>query len=123
MNHDDIDRILAGEDEILPSSGFAGSVMEAVRREAATPPPIPFPWKRAWPVAAAAVIALIGAPTVLFEAAGRVGASPGDGSVSASSIQALLQTGTNAGAHWLLLAVVLTLVSVMTSRRLAAGKA
>ena len=31
------------EEEILPSSGFAASVMEAVRREAATPPPIPFP--------------------------------------------------------------------------------
>ncbi len=34
MNDDDMDRILLKQDEILPSSGFAASVMEAVRREA-----------------------------------------------------------------------------------------
>ena len=34
----EIDRILSREDEILPSSGFAVSVMDAVRREAAAPP-------------------------------------------------------------------------------------
>lgn len=45
----EIDRILAAEDEILPSSGFLASVMERVQQEAAAPPPIPFPWKRALP--------------------------------------------------------------------------
>ncbi len=51
----------AEQDGILPSSGFAGSVMAAVAREAAAPAPIPFPWKRAIPglVAAAAALALI----------------------------------------------------------------
>ena len=44
----DLDRILS-ETEILPSSGFAAAVMEAIRHEAAVPPPIPFPWKRALP--------------------------------------------------------------------------
>ena len=48
-DEDEINRILSREDEILPSSGFAVSVMDAVRREAAAPPPIPFPWKRALP--------------------------------------------------------------------------
>ena len=48
-DEDEMDRILSGEDEILPSSGFTVSVMDAVRREAAAPPPIPFPWKRALP--------------------------------------------------------------------------
>ena len=53
-----MDRILSREDEILPSSGFAVSVMEAVRREAAAPPPIPFPWKRALPGLVVAGLAL-----------------------------------------------------------------
>jgi hypothetical protein len=44
-----IDRILAAEEELLPSSGFLASVMERVQEEAAAPPPIPFPWKRAIP--------------------------------------------------------------------------
>jgi hypothetical protein len=44
-----IDRILASEEPLIPSSGFLGSVLERVREEAAAPPPIPFPWKRAIP--------------------------------------------------------------------------
>src|SRR5208282_839135 len=57
-DEDEVDRILSREDEILPSSGFAVSVMDAVRREAAAPPPIPFPWKRALPGLVAAGLAL-----------------------------------------------------------------
>jgi hypothetical protein len=45
----EIGHILASEDELIPSSGFVASVMERVQEEAATPPPIPFPWKRAFP--------------------------------------------------------------------------
>jgi hypothetical protein len=44
-----IDRILATEEEIVPSSGFAAAAMERVREEAAMPAPIPFPWMRAIP--------------------------------------------------------------------------
>lgn len=44
-----IDRILAGEEEIVPSSGFVSAVMERVEREAAAPAPLAFPWKRAVP--------------------------------------------------------------------------
>ncbi len=54
----EFDRIMS-EEEILPSSGFAASVMDAVRREAAAPPPIPFPWKRALPGAVFAAATLI----------------------------------------------------------------
>lgn len=57
--NDEFDRIMS-EEEILPSSGFAASVMEAVRREVAAPPPIPFPWKRALPGAVFAAATLIG---------------------------------------------------------------
>jgi hypothetical protein len=42
---DDIERALA-DDAIAPSSGFGIGVMDAVRRAAAEPPPIPFPWGR-----------------------------------------------------------------------------
>jgi len=44
-----IDNILAEEEELIPSSGFLASVMERIEDEAAAPPPIPFPWKRAVP--------------------------------------------------------------------------
>ena len=49
MTNERIDEILGTEPELVPSSGFAASVMERVREEAAAPPPIPFPWKRAVP--------------------------------------------------------------------------
>jgi hypothetical protein len=49
MRSEDIDLILARNDNIVPSSGFADSVMGAIIREATEPPPIPFPWKRALP--------------------------------------------------------------------------
>ena len=49
MDHILIDRILASEDPILPSSGFLDSVMERVNEESRVPAPIPFPWKRAVP--------------------------------------------------------------------------
>ena len=45
----EIDRVLATEEELIPSSGFMASVMEQVQEESAVPPPIPFPWKRAIP--------------------------------------------------------------------------
>lgn len=44
-----LDRILLGEEEMIPSSGFLAATMERVRDQAAMPAPIPFPWKRAIP--------------------------------------------------------------------------
>jgi hypothetical protein len=48
-DHAAIDRILAAEEEVIPSSGFLAATMERVREEAACPKPIPFPWLRALP--------------------------------------------------------------------------
>jgi hypothetical protein len=45
----EIEAILAGEAELVPTSGFLASVMESVQQEASAPPPIPFPWSRALP--------------------------------------------------------------------------
>lgn len=54
-----IDAALRAErDAIAPSSGFAESVMGAVRSEA--PAPLPFPWKRALPGFVAGAAALCG---------------------------------------------------------------
>jgi len=44
-----IERILAAEEELIPSSGFLAATMERVREEALMPKPIPFPWLRALP--------------------------------------------------------------------------
>lgn len=49
MKQDDIDRILADEPPLQPSSGFAAEVMEAVRRESEGPEPLAFPWGRVAP--------------------------------------------------------------------------
>jgi hypothetical protein len=49
MKDEVLDRILATEEDLVPSSGFAASVMDRIREEATAPPPIPFPWKRAVP--------------------------------------------------------------------------
>jgi hypothetical protein len=49
MKDELLDRILATDEELVPSSGFAASVMERIREEAAAPRPIPFPWKQAVP--------------------------------------------------------------------------
>lgn len=58
MEREKLDTILANEEELVPSSGFLGAVMERVEAEAAAPAPLPFPWKRMIPgfVLAAAVL-------------------------------------------------------------------
>ena len=43
---DEIDRILVSEEALEPSSGFAASVMRAVRDTASELAPLPFPWWR-----------------------------------------------------------------------------
>jgi hypothetical protein len=98
LKDEEIDRILASEEDILPSSGFHASVMEAIHREASTPPPIPFPWRRAWPGFAAA--ALLGAFALpLWESEQPAAVS--------------------AGASSLALAAFATVGSLLLSRRLA----
>jgi len=51
MKPEELDRVLSDEPDIVPSSGFVARVMEAVTADA-TAPPLDFPWKRAWPLAA-----------------------------------------------------------------------
>ena len=101
---DEFDRIMS-EEEILPSSGFATSVMDAVRREALAPPPIPFPWKRALPgmifAGATLAVVLVMCAIQLIEAAS-----------SAPSLQPVstLQLLRQYQVHWISLALAIVLV-------------
>jgi hypothetical protein len=109
MMHDDIDRILADEDTITPSAGFVTSVMAAVEREAATPPPLEFPWLRALPglvaTTAALVVAIWYAITSLRD--------PNSFATLHEQVRQLTVVVTSLGLHWVLFAVVITIVSVM----------
>ena len=56
---ENLDRILASEEGLVPSSGFVASVMDRVRLEAVAPEPLPFPWKRALPGMIVVGVALV----------------------------------------------------------------
>ena len=119
--NEEIERILSREDEILPSSGFAVSVMDAVRREAAVPPPIPFPWKRALPglvVGAFAVALVLVAGVVALAQLGRASA-PAQFSMS---LPPTLHGGIGSSAIWTAMALLVAWVSVKLSMRLAPGR-
>ena len=123
MKDNEFDRILSQEEEILPSSGFTASVMEAVQREAVAPQPIPFPWKRALPGLAAAGFALL---FVLIELVMYLASGAAAPQVSISlplALQPILQLAMNAGAGWVVLALFASLVSAKLSMRLASGRA
>lgn len=123
MSRDDLDRILS-EEEIVPSSGFPAAVMDAVRREASTPPPIPFPWKRALPglaIAAPALVWALGslAKLVIQTATARIPLAPPLAPILQTQI---LQSVINAKAGLVTLALVLTLASVVFAMRLVSGR-
>jgi hypothetical protein len=118
MRHDDLDRILSGQQDIVPSSGFVASVMDAVRSEASTPPPIPFPWKRALPGLAAACFALGWVLVTWLLLFSRRGASPPK-LVEPAALTASLEAAMNSGVGWVVLALLLALASVKLTFRLA----
>ena len=111
----DINHALSGEEEIVPSSGFTASVMDAVRREAATPAPIPFPWKRALP---GAVVLCVATLWVLFKGVMEMMQGTAEvpvPNVLSFSVASLLASPKAAAACWIVLALVLSLASVRLS--------
>ena len=60
MTEDQITRGLLLE-PVEPSAAFQARVMRQIRQEAATPPPIPFPWRRALWIALALIAGLAAA--------------------------------------------------------------
>jgi hypothetical protein len=118
MHGDDLDRILASDEELVPSSDFAIAVMDAVRREAAAPPPIPFPWRRAIPGIAAvvAILASIAAGLVQFL---RTPFSAADPSAMFSSLKQLIDPAVHYGVGWIAIALLLSLSAAALSTRLS----
>lgn len=120
---DSLDQVLLSEDTLLPSSGFAASVMDRIEAEAAAPAPIPFPWKRALPGAAvllAGFYCLYRLASIAFAAANQSSAAMADWMrwlQSASAPAVILRTQ----AAPALLAVVGAWLCVFVCRRLAGG--
>jgi hypothetical protein len=111
MRNDELDRILS--EEILPSSGFTGAVMDSVRREAAAPPPIAFPWKRALPGLAVAgltvALVLFAVVTLLFRGPAEV---PAPLPPWTTAIASVVQAVVKAGGHWALAGLLASYVCV-----------
>jgi hypothetical protein len=123
MKDTEMDRILSKQDEIVPSSGFTALVMEAVRREAEAPAPIPFPWKRALPG-----LLLVGAAIVLVGIVGVaavVQLSHGSAVAQVPTIPPLSLSASSKGgpAIWTALALLMAFISVKISMRLAGARA
>jgi hypothetical protein len=115
MEPTEIDRILATEEALIPSSGFLASVMEQVQEEAATPAPIPFPWRLAVP-------AMVLAVGVLGWGAFELGraALPAMHEISMTAPHLsgpLVRPLEEAG--WVALALAVSLAASLFSRRLA----
>jgi len=126
-DEDEINSILSREDEILPSSGFAVSVMNAVRREAAAPPPIPFPWKRALPGLVAAVVAFALVVVAGVSELERASTTTTRFSSSLPSVMPFIlhgqglhgQGGIESATIWTALTLLVTFVSLRLSMRMA----
>jgi hypothetical protein len=121
------------DDSILPSSGFAASVMDAVHSESAVAAGLQFPWKRAIPglalaaLAALAVLAmLVGAIVSTFSHAARAAPLALASAPAATynwrlQLQSLLHSATTAGVIWPLLALTLSALCLLLCRRLIAS--
>ena len=117
---EDIDRALsAPSDGIVPSSGFADSVMTAICREASAPAPIPFPWKRAIPGFVAALVALGLLLATLPAALRSSGREPGslDRAINWPTVAAPLAHHGN-DIVWILTSLAIAAVCLLLCRRL-----
>ena len=107
-----IERILAAEEALVPSSGFVSAVMERVHQESVALPPIPFPWKRAIPgIALAAGVFGWGAFEMLRDAS-AMAVSPATIQISTAVASSLESTG------WVALALAASWFGWRISRRL-----
>lgn len=117
---DPLDAALLAEfnsaEQLRPSSGFVLSVMDAIREEAAVPPPIPFPWKRVLPGAVAVLCTLV---------AFAVWVARHDSASTAGNFPLTLPSqliSVNSTLSWIALSLGLTLIAVLSSFRLANGR-
>jgi hypothetical protein len=109
MRDEDIDLVLVRAGDIVPSSGFTASVMDAVTREATAPAPIPFPWRRALP----------GLGWCLAVGIAFFSMGPGSSNNSPLVSGALDLPAVLAGAGWISAALLVSLLSVALSTRVS----
>jgi hypothetical protein len=121
MREHELDHILLKEREIVPSAKFTASIMDAIRSEAAAPPPITFPWARALPGGIAGASAIF---WIVLESS-RLAAVP-HATEAASIFQAwidqltpILKSAESAGIGWVLLSLILTCACWEFTRRIA----
>ena len=115
MDPSKIDQILATEEDLVPTSGFLASVMERVHDEARMPAPLPFPWKRAIPgIVLATGVFGWGA----FEFARQAIQASRTINVTQLQIPASVEQPLEQ-AGWVALALVISLASLLLSRRIA----
>ena len=126
MNDNDLDRMLMDREEIVPSSGFVASVMEAVQQEAAALAPIPFPWKWAVPGFVVSVAMAMGMIARWFYFGTRAGhrahpvatALPME-TFSSSLPQVHIAVSTLVALEWSALALLVSFAAAWLSMRIA----
>jgi hypothetical protein len=112
---ENLDRILASEEGLVPSSGFVGSVMDRVRLESAAPEPLPFPWKRALPGMIVVGVALVWCAVQLV----RMGIAEAKTPVLITLHPAALMTPRMGSAGGVAAALGVSLLSWLFARRVA----
>jgi hypothetical protein len=118
MTTDELDRLLASRDDIVPSAGFTDAVMAAVRHEDWRTPPLRFPWQRAALGPLMAVLLLAVASWFFTPAA--IGTAL-VGSLGMLEVITAVAEGASSAAWWrMALALWVTLASVALSGHLAA---
>jgi hypothetical protein len=113
---DELDHLLANEDDVVPSSGFTQSVMDAVRAAKAAPPPIPFPWTRALLSLGAVAVTLVGAVIGVIRVASR-SAAEGSSFVVPPVVHATVQSATTPEFIWTMTALALAMASIVGAMR------
>lgn len=114
MNQDDIDQILANEEEITPSPGFLASVMNAVETERIAPQRLPFPWMRMMPGLLALGAAHAGA---LWQ-----GISTLNGPAVLESLTMMSTLAANVGLPWVVATAGIATLSVVVFSSLIPGR-
>lgn len=121
MNSSNLDRILLERDLLLPSSGFAASVLGSLQMQAAVP--IPFPWKRALPGVAALLLTLAIVIRMILTTAQSIVQSP----VSANDWLAWFRSNAQSAvllrtqATPVLLALAASGICILLCRKFAGG--
>jgi hypothetical protein len=123
VNDREFDKILSGEADLVPSSGFVSSVMDAVRMEASAPPPIPFPWKRALPGIAAWVLVLVYAIVGIIRQPSQTASAPSTATTMLAALAPAFRAAQTVGAGWIAAALLLSYISVKLSLLFARGRA